>query len=69
MMISLDEKQNENEKYIKLSNILSNLPIKVRDKLWKEFFEKARPHMNILEFLEMKIKKREIKPPKTLNTI
>jgi len=51
-----------------LIKIFDNLSSKTREQLWKEFFEKAKPDMNILEFLEEKIKKGEIKP-KTLNTI
>lgn len=67
--MSVDEKGMTEEKYIKLSNIFSNLSLEERDKLWREFFEKANQDINILEFIEIKIKKGELKIPKTLNSI
>lgn len=64
----VDKNEMLEKKYIKLSNIFYDLSLKEREKIWKEFFEKANKNMNILEFIELKIKKGELKIPKTLNT-
>ena len=54
-------KIKDEDEFCKLSEIFENLPQKVRENLWKKFFEKAPKNMSIIEFLKQKIENREIK--------